>query len=201
MNIRKHIVDSISIKEIIKNFNNKAIAENFSLNKKNKMENLKPRKLKIDIDKEFIIYYNPFYPNKIIADLISEQLNKNNIKCSIKQYKYSENIVLKDNEINLVLNYFEFYDELYFYDSQYFKYLMKNSKFYMELIKLYKKYNFRIILNLLNISISKRYVKIPLFSFKSIYYANKELSNFSFLELNYDLIPNESFLNKNKTKK
>lgn len=96
---------------------------------------------------------------------------------------------------------FPHYDELYFYDSQYFKYLMKNSKFYMELIKLYKKYNFRIILNLLNISISKRYVKIPLFSFKSIYYANKELSNFSFLELNYDLIPNESFLNKNKTKK
>lgn len=112
-------------------------------------------------------------------------MEKKNYKVKLVGINYDEFKELYDYDLKLVLNYFEYIDNLYFYSSNYFKYIMKKNRKYKFLLN---KLNSNIFLNALNYTFKNKWIKEPLISFYSCYKSNKYTENFSYLECNYDRI-------------
>lgn len=136
-------------------------------------------------EKKLRLFYNKFYPNYEISLLIKKELEKKNYKVKLVGINYDEFKELYDYDLKLVLNYFEYIDNLYFYSSNYFKYIMKKNRKYKFLLN---KLNSNIFLNALNYTFKNKWIKEPLISFYSCYKSNKYTENFSYLECNYDRI-------------
>lgn len=191
--VRKNLVSCINKTKIANTLNSNVqtidcfLLENHSFKKvKNK---------NVYYKKTLTMGYNDFYPNKLVAELICDDLRKNNYNVKLEEYSYqnSNSSYTLKYDINLVLNNFEFYDPLYFYDSLYFKTIMKNSKKYHLCLNLYKKTGNKIFLRNACIMFRNKFIKEPLISIKSRYLTNEKTKEFSFLELNYDIFE------KNKT--
>ncbi len=184
INIRKNIIASINKKNIIKILNNKAIdIDVFSL------LNIKLKKIKtknVRYDKKITIGYNSFYPNKLVAESLNNDLKLKNYKTELKEYSFN-NYDADNCDINIVLNYFEFYNPLYFYESKYFQTVMKTDKSYSFILNLYKKIGSNILLKQIYKKFRKKYIKEALVTTKSRYLTNLKTKEFSFLSLNYDI--------------
>lgn len=175
---RKIIVSSINKEKVCQNLGNAYYIKNDFFFYKNTKYKYQPIKNKIK--KNISILYNEFYPNKKIALLIKRELENNNYSVKLKQIEYKKNKNLIDYDIKLTLNYFEYIDDLYFYKSKYFAFIMKNNIFYKFLLKYKKMYN------LINILFKNKYIKEPILSFYSNYDTNYITSNFSYLECDYN---------------
>ncbi len=180
--IRKEIINSINKKEIAKEIGNYSQPINsFHFSEYKKIKKVKATKYKETLK----VLYNKFYPNEKVARKIVCQLNKAGFKAELFSHEYGDDIILKQPNIKLVLNYFEYIDSLFFYESLYFSRLMNNSLIYSYLLSKYKAKNNRIILNLINLLFKNKNVKEPLVHIKSIYLTNDKTNIFSFLELDY----------------
>lgn len=177
---RKLLINSIDKKKLIDNLGNAFFVKNdyfFNYNtdyKYNKLINKKIKKIKLA--------YNEFYPNYIIASLIKDDLKNNNYDVDLVELKYDDFKSIKSYDLRLTLNYFEYIDDLYFYNSNYFKYIMKNNFFYNYFITK------RIMFNFINKSFKKKYIKEPLLSYYSNYDTNAKTHDFSYLECDYKKI-------------
>ena len=127
-----------------------------------------------------MLVYNDFYPNYEIAKNIKIELENNNYQVILKAETYENIKVQTQYDIKLTLNYFEYIDDFYFYESKYFTYIMKKNLFYKYLVKK------QIYYNLINKSFKKQYIKEPLMSFYSNYYTNDLTNKFSYLDCNYN---------------
>ena len=181
---RRHIVNSINKNSIVNELGNSYFVKNdFFFDEISKYKYRDTKKLKKE--KKLRLFYNKFYPNYEISLLIKKELEKKNYKVKLVGINYDEFKELYDYDLKLVLNYFEYIDNLYFYSSNYFKYIMKKNRKYKFLLN---KLNSNIFLNALNYTFKNKWIKEPLISFYSCYKSNKYTENFSYLECNYDRI-------------
>lgn len=127
-----------------------------------------------------VLVYNDFYPNYEIAKNIKIELENNNYQVILKEETYENIKVQTQYDIKLTLNYFEYIDDFYFYESKYFTYIMKKNLFYKYLVKK------QIYYNLINKLFKKQYIKEPLMSFYSNFYTNDLTNKFSYLDCNYN---------------
>lgn len=178
--IREKIVKSINKNNIVVLLGNSYFIKNdffFNIETKykyRKVENKDPLKLKLS--------YNKFYPNKEIAKLIKEELEKNNFEIELIENTYEDFKTLSTYDLKLTLNYFEYIDDFYFYNSKYFKYIMKDNLLYNIILSkcIMKKHISKMF--------QKKYLKEPLISFYSDYKTTKNAKDFSYLECNYNKI-------------
>lgn len=126
------------------------------------------------------LLYNEFYPNFQIASFIKEELEKNNYNVVLINSTYQNFKNDFDFDLKLTLNYFEYIDDLYFYGSKYFMFVMKNNLLYKFLV------NHNLFLKLINKMFKNKYIKEPILSFYSNYRVNDITHDFSYLECNYD---------------
>lgn len=177
--IRKKIVNSINKNNIVSKLGkNYFIKNDFFPNTKSKYHY---KSNTIDGNKMCLrIAYNDFYPNEIIAKLIQNELISHNFVVELYPYSYGNYLSesVQKCEIKLVLNYFEFIDQMYFYESKYFSYIMKNDSLYSIMLKCNKK--------IVNYLFRKKYIKEPMLSFYSRYYTNNKTKDYSFLECNFN---------------
>lgn len=189
--LRKNLVTCINKTKIVNILNNNALEIDTFLIDKHHLKEIKNDFL--FYKKTIMIGYNNFYPNKLVAESIYNDLSNNNYNVKLVEYSYQDSN--DDNtakyDINIVLNYFEFYDPLYFYDSLYFKRIMKNNKIYHLLLDWYKKTGNSIFLRSACRMFRTKFIKEPLVTIKSRYLTNEKTKGFSFLELNYDLFKKE----------
>ncbi len=175
---RKKIINSINKNELVKLLGNAYYVKNdfyYNYNSCYKYNRIKNKtRLKIRL------MYNKFYPNYQIATIIKNQLEDNNYLVDLVEENYDDYKSMTNYDIKLVLNYFEYIDDYYFYGSQYFNYIMKNNIVYRLLVKR------RIFKKVCNYLFKAKYIKEPLISFYSNYNTNDLTSEFSYLECNYD---------------
>ena len=126
------------------------------------------------------LLYNEFYPNFQIASFIKEELEKSNYNIVLINSTYQNFKNDFDFDLKLTLNYFEYIDDLYFYGSKYFMFVMKNNLLYKFLV------NHNLFLKLINKMFKNKYIKEPILSFYSNYRVNDTTHDFSYLECNYD---------------
>ena len=126
------------------------------------------------------LLYNEFYPNFQIASFIKEELEKSNYNIVLINSTYQNFKNDFDFDLKLTLNYFEYIDDLYFYGSKYFMFVMKNNLLYKFLV------NHNLFLKLINKMFKNKYIKEPILSFYSNYRVNDITYDFSYLECNYD---------------
>ena len=120
INERNHIINSIDKNQIINQLGNSYFVKNdffFDEISKYKYHNVKKLKKK----KELRFFYNKYYPNYEISLLIKKELEKKNYDVKLFEIDYNDFKKLTDFDLKLVLNYFEYIDNLYFYNSNYFK--------------------------------------------------------------------------------
>lgn len=178
--IRKKIVNSINKNTVVKKLGDSYFVKNdFFFNEISEYKNKKI------INKEKIylkLYYNKFYPNKEIALLIKQELENNNYEICLIESEYNEFKTISNYDIKLTLNYFEYIDDLYFYNSRYFNYIMRNNFLYSFLLRkgIMKRQIHRIF--------KKMYLKEPIISFYSSYETNDKTKGFSFIECDYKKI-------------
>lgn len=178
--IREKIVRSINKNNLVSALGNSYYVKNdFFFNKETKY------KFKPLSNNEIIklkLAYNKFYPNKEIAQLIKKELEKNNYEIELVENIYDDFKHLTSYDIKLTLNYFEYIDDLFFYNSKYFRYIMKNNTLYKHLLR--KGY----MKKLINKMFMQKYLKEPLLSFYSDYKTNTHTKDYSYLECNYNQI-------------
>ena len=119
INERNHIINSIDKNQIINQLGNSYFVKNdffFDEISKYKYHNVKKLKKK----KELRFFYNKYYPNYEISLLIKKELEKKNYDVKLFEIDYNDFKKLTDFDLKLVLNYFEYIDNLYFYNSNYF---------------------------------------------------------------------------------
>lgn len=140
--------------------------------------------IKNNVEKKFVLCYSNFYPNPQIANKLKNILESNNYKIKLLECDYEtlKNKKKINADIKLVLNYFEYNSDFYFYENRYFQYIMKRNILYKWCLK-HRKMK-KIIHNLFK----KKYIKEPLVSFYSNYLTNDKTSNFSYLECDYKKI-------------
>lgn len=126
------------------------------------------------------LLYNEFYPNFQIASLIKEELEKSNYKVILVNSAYQDFKNDFDFDLKLTLNYFEYIDDLYFYGSKYFMFVMRNNFLYKFLV------SYNLLLKFINKMFKNKYIKEPILSFYSNYNVNNITYDFSYLECNYD---------------
>lgn len=183
-NERKHIINSINKNHIVSQLGNSYFVKNdffFEEISKYKYCNMKELKNK----KKLKLFYNKYYPNHEISLLIKKELEKKNYEVELIKMDYDNFKKLSNYDLKLVLNYFEYIDNLYFYSSNYFKYIMKKSKKYKFLL------NNNILLNTINFMFKRKWIKEPLISFYSCYDSNRYTEFFSYLECDYNKIKNK----------
>lgn len=177
---REKIVKSINKNNIVLSLGSSYfIKNNFFFKEETKY---KYRKKKNQERQKLKLSYNKFYPNKEIAELIKKELEKNNFKVELVENSYEDFKVLSTFDLRLTLNYFEYIDDFYFYNSKYFKYIMKKNILYSVISSKcsMKRY--------LNKMFRKKYIKEPLISFYSDYKITRKTEDFSYLECNYSKI-------------
>lgn len=168
---RQYIASIIDKNRINKKLNNMFIIKNdFCLNNDANINiNYNVKKQKKLICKQNIkLGYTDFYPNKIIANAIKNQLTKNDIDVELRQYN-----LCKPNDcdiyIDIIFSPF-FYDE-YFYLSKYFR--IVNGQKYTKLCNKYEKMQKeKIYQNIIKICYNNANV-IPILKSKYIYLYNK----------------------------
>lgn len=179
-NIRERIVKSINKNNLVSSLGKSYYIKNdffFGEETKYKYKNKKNKEhLKLKLS------YNKFYPNKEIAELIKKELEKNNFEIDLIENTYDDFKLLSSYDLKLTLNYFEYLDDFYFYNSKYFKYIMKDNLLYRHLLS--RKHMKRII----NKMFQNKYLKEPLISFYSSYKTTKQTKDFSYLECDYQKI-------------
>lgn len=178
--LREIIVKSINKNNIISSLGDSYFIKNdFFFNKDT---NYKYKKI-VNKDKiKLKLAYNKFYPNKEIALLIKDELEKNNFIIELVENSYDDFKQLTSYDIKLTLNYFEYIDDLYFYNSKYFKYIMKSNWLYNKLLT---KGSMK---KQINKMFHNKYLKEPLISFYSDYQTTSSTKEFSYLECNYNKI-------------
>lgn len=181
---RKHIINSIDKNQIANQLGNSYFVKNdffFDEISKYKYRNMKKLKNK----KKLKLFYNKYYPNYEISLFIKKELEKNDYDVELIEMDYDNFKKLSNFDLKLVLNYFEYIDNLYFYNSNYFKYIMQGNRKYNFLL------NNNIFLNTINFMFKRKWIKEPLISFYSCYDSNEYTEHFSYLECNYNKIRNE----------
>ena len=185
INERNHIINSIDKNQINNQLGNSYFVKNdffFDEISKYKYHNVKKLKKK----KELRFFYNKYYPNYEISLLIKKELEKKNYDVKLFEIDYNDFKKLTDFDLKLVLNYFEYIDNLYFYNSNYFKYVMNKNHKYNFLL------NKKILLKTINFLFKKKWIKEPLISFYSSYNSNEYTKYFSYLECNYNKIKDKN---------
>lgn len=126
--------------------------------------------------------YDPFYPNKIIAEIIKNQLGIIGLKIQLVENKYGER---NENDMNLKLTYPPYIDDISFYVTPFFKTLSNvvGNKSYEKKID-----DFAMEKNSIT-ELAKDFSTymplIPIVKMNSIYMIREQFKIFDFVECNY----------------
>ena len=182
---RKDLIRSINKKSLIDDMGNGYFVKDdfFCMSKsvyKNKCN------FKNNMVKKLTLCYSSFYPNPQVARKLKYLLEQANYEIELIECDYEElkNQRTSNADIKLVLNYFEYNSDYYFYQNKYFQYIMRKNILYNWCLK-HKKMK-----KLMNKLFKNKYIKEPLISFYSNYLTNDKTSNFSYLECDYKKISN-----------
>lgn len=182
--IRKIIFDSINCVKISNKLNSKYKKyQSFIIND----NNLKEHKMKKNINKKnkisLSIGYNNFYPNKIIAEEIKEQLEESGFNIKLVENNFS---TLNNCDLNIVLNYIEYISESALINGTFLALILEKNFIYNFLLKMYNMKHKKYLLKIINKKLLRLKYKIPILQMQGYYLKDEKYNNFNYIELNFD---------------
>lgn len=182
--IRKIIFDSINCVKISNKLNSKYKKyQSFIIND----NNLKEHKMKKNMNKKnktsLSIGYNNFYPNKIIAEEIKEQLEEHGFNIKLVENNFS---TINNCDLNIVLNYIEYISESALINGSFLAMILEKSFIYNFLLKMYNMKHKKFLLNIINKKLLRLKYKIPILQMQGYYLKDEKYSDFNYIELNFD---------------
>lgn len=182
--IRKIIFDSINCVKISNKLNSKYKKyQSFIIND----NNLKEHKIQKNMNKKtktsLSIAYNNFYPNKIIAEEIKEQLEESGFKIKLVENNFS---TTNNCDLNIVLNYIEYISESALINGSFLAMILEKNFIYNFFLKLYNMKHKKYLLRILNKKLLRLKYKIPILQMQGYYLKDEKYYNFNYIELNYD---------------
>lgn len=182
--IRKIIFDSINCVKISNKLNSKHKKyQSFIIND----NNLKEHKMKKNMNKKnkisLSIGYNNFYPNKIIAEEIKEQLEESCFNIKLVENNFS---TLNNCDLNIVLNYIEYISESALINGTFLAMILEKNFIYNFLLKMYNMKHKKYLLKIINKKLLRLKYKIPILQMQGYYLKDEKYNNFNYIELNFD---------------